>query len=133
MNSINNNLTYTPSNETKVTTSLRYTRGKTELDSFDYELGARDSLDYKQSREAYQSSVQADTTFGFWSPKIILGYNQENYRATDPEIDFNNYQLKSNTTSLQQQNLFKIKTKKTKTTKRTKIAIIFNQYFKNAK
>ncbi len=105
---LNGSTTYRPDSVSKISGSIRYTNGKSQLDNFDFAQGAIDALDYKQDKELYQSSIVGETEIGIWSPKLILGYNQENYKARDPETEFNNYQLKSNTTSVQQQNLFKI-------------------------
>lgn len=100
-------LTYKPIDNLKVIASGRYTKGQSQLDTFDYSRGVIDSPNYNQNKEAYQSNLQIDSNVGIWNPKLIFGYNQENYRASDPDVDFNNYQLKSNTLSLQQQNVFK--------------------------
>lgn len=92
--------------ETNFSANVRYIQGRSQLDTFDFEDGAIDALDFEQQKEMYQSNIQAETKYNIWTPKIILGYNQENYIGKDPNINFNNYQLKSNTTSIQQQNVF---------------------------
>jgi vitamin B12 transporter len=103
--SLNGNSTLAISKDTKINSSARYTKGKVELDTFDFERGAVDSLDYRQQREAIQTTIDAETKYEFWNPKIILGYNNENTLAKDPAESFNNYHYTSDTTSVQQQNI----------------------------
>lgn len=104
--SLNNTNSIKLGDDSKINSSARYTKGKVELDTFDYDRGAIDSLDYRQQREAIQTSIDGETKIGFWNPKLILGYNNENTLAKDPAESFNNYHYTSDTTSVQQQNLF---------------------------
>lgn len=93
--------------EVAIKTNLRYTRARTSLDTFDFERGFVDALDFAQRRDTLQSSTNISREFTNWTPSLLLGYNFDEFEGRDGENVFNNYEFTSSTLSVQQQNLIR--------------------------
>jgi vitamin B12 transporter len=53
--------------------TVRYTRARTSLDTFDFERGLVDALDFAQRRDSVQSSLIISKEFDFWTPHTSFG------------------------------------------------------------
>lgn len=93
--------------DVEVKATVRYTRARTSLDTFDFERGLIDALYFAQRRDSVQSSMSISKEFDFWTPTLLLGVVYDDYDAADSDNEFNNYEFNSLLTSIQQQNLIK--------------------------
>ncbi len=90
--------------DVEVKATVRYTRARTSLDTFDFTQGLIDALDYAQRRDSVQSSLTISKDFDWWTPALLLGVIYDEFEAEDSENEFNNYKFDSLVTSVQQQN-----------------------------
>lgn len=93
--------------EVAVKGTVRYTRARTSLDTFDFTQGFIDALNFAQRRDSLQSSVDISKDFEFWSPSLLLGVVYDEFEAEDSDNAFNNYKFDSLLTSVQQQNVLR--------------------------
>jgi vitamin B12 transporter len=91
--------------EIEVKGTLRYTRARTSLDTFDFERGMVDALDFAQRRDSVQSSLSITRDFDWWTPTLLMGIISDSFEGMDSDNEFNNYEFESLTTSIQQQNV----------------------------
>lgn len=76
--------------------SLRYQRGKTELDGFDFALGAVDDLNALQERNLLTAALKLRKPLATWFiPIIELGVTEERLEGSDPDTEFNNFDIDS--------------------------------------
>jgi vitamin B12 transporter len=94
--------------EIEVKGTLRYTRARTSLDTFNFERGMVDALDFAQRRDSVQSSLNISKDFDWWTPTLLMGIISDLFDGMDSENEFNNYKFESLTTSIQQQNVLQI-------------------------
>jgi vitamin B12 transporter len=80
----------------EATATVRYQRGETEIDGFDFAVGAVDDLNASQERELITSSFKLRKPINNWLvPSLELGVTDENLEGRDPDTEFNNFNIDS--------------------------------------
>lgn len=80
--------------------TVRYIKGETELDGFEFGVGPVDAANYTQRRDTLTGSLSASKPVGKWlTPRVELGIFDEDLQGRDPDSDFNNFDIKQRTGS----------------------------------
>ncbi|HMO17558.1 MAG TPA: TonB-dependent receptor [Oligoflexia bacterium] len=84
--------------------NVRYTRARTSLDTFEFDRGLVDALNFTQKRNSIQSNFNLSKGYNFWKGELITGYNFDDFEGVDLDSEFNNYDFRSQTLNIQQLN-----------------------------
>ena len=75
---------------------LRFYRGETDLDGFEFGVGPADDLNYTQTRETFIASLNIKKSLGEKIEQTVrVGMHSDELTGEDPDTMFNNYTIKS--------------------------------------
>ncbi len=87
--------------EGKAELSVRYVNGQAELDGFDFTEGPVDDPNFEQDNDQLAGALSLSHPISEnFKASVKLGASRDNLEGTDPDSEFNNYDIESQTESI---------------------------------
>lgn len=89
------------SGDGKASLSLRYSDAETELDGFDFLVGAVDDPNFVQETDSLSAALLVSKPINdYLTPSVELGFSEQDLKGIDPDTVFNNFDIESQTLSV---------------------------------